>query len=160
MSELTAYHEAGHAWMAVWVGARVQAVSIAPDLDHRDDRSGDTQVEWQLSRYSPDEFAVKSAWVALAGPAAEMVYRGEPYHPGLVAEWAEDWREAWQAVQSIRPSERQRMKYLEQQAVQIHRLMNDDQNWAAVAELADLLLAHDYLEADQVEECVARWARM
>jgi len=157
MPELTAYHEAGHAWMAVWVGARVRVVSIAPELDDREERFGDTQVEWQLSQFSASELAAKSAWVALAGPAAEMAYRGEPYHPGLVAEWAEDWREAWWAVEMIRPNQQQRMKYLEQQTVQIRRLLEDEANWAAVAEIADLLLAHEILEGDQVAECVGRW---
>ena len=157
MDDLTAYHEAGHAWMAVWVGARVRAVSIAPELDDRDERFGDTQVEWRLSEFSADELAAKSAWVALAGPAAEMAYRSEPYHPGLVAEWAEDWREAWQVVAALRPHERQRMQYLEQQTLQICRLFEDEANWAAVAEIADLLLAHEMLEGEQIEECVNRW---
>ena len=156
MPELTAYHEAGHAWMAIWVGAQVTCVSIAPELDTREHRSGDTQVLWQMSQFTADEFAAKSAWVALAGPAAEMAYRGEPFHPGLVAEWAEDWQQAWQAVQSIRPNERQRMKYLEQQTVQIHRLLDDQSNWAAIAEIADLLLAHEILEGEQITDCVTR----
>ncbi|HAP08105.1 MAG TPA: hypothetical protein DCR20_09770, partial [Planctomycetaceae bacterium] len=31
--ELTAWHEAGHAWAALLVGAKVHSVSIAPDND-------------------------------------------------------------------------------------------------------------------------------
>ena len=33
MSEISAYHEAGHAFVAVYVGARVRSVTIAPDRD-------------------------------------------------------------------------------------------------------------------------------
>ena len=31
MSEISAYHEAGHAFMAIYVGARVRSVTIEPD---------------------------------------------------------------------------------------------------------------------------------
>ena len=33
MSEVSAYHEAGHAFMAFYVGARVRSVTIEPDWD-------------------------------------------------------------------------------------------------------------------------------
>ena len=45
---------------------------------------------WRRSRISNDEFAKIAVQVSLAGPVAEMIYSGDPYHPGLVAEWASD----------------------------------------------------------------------
>lgn len=33
MSEISAYHEAGHAFMAIYVGARVRYVTIEPDRE-------------------------------------------------------------------------------------------------------------------------------
>ena len=43
MSELTAYHEAGHAFVAISVGVNVRSVTIRPDDDDGPERFGDTQ---------------------------------------------------------------------------------------------------------------------
>ena len=42
---------------------------------------GDATIEWRRDRMSPREFHQKLVMVALAGPVAEMLYRGEPLHP-------------------------------------------------------------------------------
>lgn len=39
----------------------------------------------------------------------------------------------------------------------VHRLLNQDAPWAAVAAIADNLLAHDTLEGEDVEEIVYQW---
>lgn len=157
MSELTAYHEAGHAWMAVLSGARVLSVTIEPDWDDGPERYGDTQVAWQRSEFTERELAEKAVLVSLAGPAAEMTYRGDPYHPGFVAEWAQDWRDAWEAAEPLVPIEELRVRYLEQQTDKLCKLLDEENHWAAVAELADQLLAHDRLEAEEVVASVAQW---
>ena len=57
----------------------------------------------------------------------------------------------------LHADERKRLKYLEQVSVQLyHRLIEDDL-WAALAALADNLLAHETLEGEQVEEIVGEW---
>lgn len=157
MSELTAYHEAGHAWMAVLTGARVLSVTIEPDWDDGPQRYGDTQVAWQTNEHTERELIENGILVSLAGPAAEMTYRGEPYHPGLIAEWAEDWQAAWTSATSLYADELSRMHYLEQQTAQLLKLLDDSHHWSAVAELADLLLAHERLEGEAVADCVERW---
>ncbi len=157
MSELTAYHEAGHAWMAVVTGARVLSVTIEPDLDDGPQRTGDTQVVWHRDRFTARELAENAVLVALAGPAAEMTYRDEPYHPGFVAEWAQDWRDAWAAAQPLFGRAQLRVKYLEQRTAQLCRWLDEENHWAAVAEIADQLLAHDRLEGEEVAACVAQW---
>lgn len=157
MSELIAYHEAGHALMAVLLGGKVKQVTIDPDDDDGPDRQGDTQVLWRRSRISDDEFAKIAVQVSLAGPVAEMIYSGDPYHPGLVAEWAADWREAWDAATPLHPVERQRFEYLEQVSIQLYHRLKQDDLWAALASLADNLLAHETLDCEQVEEIVEDW---
>lgn len=157
MEELSAYHEAGHAFMAVYAGARVRLVTIDPDRDDLPERYGDTQVEWQRSRFTERELAEKSVLVALAGPVAEMIYRGEPLHPGLVAEWAADWSEAWASASALVPEEQRRMAFVEQAAVRLYGLLDWEDHWAALAALADHLLAHETLEREQVEEILAPW---
>lgn len=157
MPEITAYHEAGHAFMAVYLGARVRSVTIDPDHDDGPDRFGDTQIEWDRSRFSDREFHEKSVFVALAGPVAEAIHRREPYHPGFVAEWASDWQEAWKAASPLFPERQARLKFLEQVTAQLYRLLNRDEIWAAVAAIVDNLLAHDRLEGDEIDEIVSTW---
>ena len=155
MDEVSAYHEAGHAFMAIYVGARVRRVTIEPDWDDGPARHADIQVEWPLDRFSERELQEKSAQVA--GPVAEMIHSGEPYHPGFVAEWAADWKAAWDTLARLIPAERKRLAYLEQTAAQVHRLLHRDDHWAALAAVVDNLLAHETLEGDEVEEIVRQW---
>ena len=157
MSELIAYHEAGHALMAVLLGGKVKQVTIEPDDDDGPDRQGDTQVLWRRSGISDDEFAKIAVQVSLAGPVAEMIYSGDPYHPGLVAEWAADWREAWEAATPLHPAERQRFEYLEQISIQLYHRLKQGDLWAPLASLADNLLAHETLDCEQVDEIVEDW---
>jgi hypothetical protein len=63
------------------------------------------------------KFAKKAVQVSLAGPVAEMIHSGDPYHPGLVAEWAADWQEAWNSAVLLYADERQRLAYLEQVSI-------------------------------------------
>lgn len=157
MPEITAYHEAGHAFMAVYLGARVRSVTIAPDRDDGLDRFGDTQIEWDRSRFRDREFHEKSVFVALAGPVAEAIHRREPYHPGFVEEWAADWQEAWEAASSLVPERKARLKFLEQASVQLYQLLNRDENWAALAAIVDHLLAHERLEGEEIDEIMSMW---
>lgn len=155
--EVSAYHEAGHAFMAVYVGAHVQSVTIDPDWDDGPSRTGDVRVEWPLERFSEREFAEKSVLVALAGPVAEMIYRGEPFHPGLVAEWLVDWELAWESAARFLEADRKRLAYLEQATLRLYRLLSRDDHWAALAAIADHLLAHETLEGEEVEDIVREW---
>lgn len=156
MSEVIAYHEAGHALMAFLLGGEVQIVTIEPEDDDGPDREGDTQVLWR-SGDSAKEFATKAVQVSLAGPVAEMIYSGDPYHPALIAEWAADWKDAWEAAISLHPDEARRMDYLERISVQLYHRLQRDEMWAALAALADHLMAHETLEGEQVEEIVSEW---
>ncbi len=157
MPEIIAYHEAGHVLMALLLGGKVKHVTIEPDDDDGPAREGDTQVLWRRSGISEKDFAKKVVQVSLAGPVAEMIYSGDPYHPGLVAEWAADWREAWEASIVLHPGERQRLEYLEQISIQLYHRMKGDDLWPALAALADNLLAHETLDQEQIEEIAEEW---
>jgi ATP-dependent Zn protease len=159
MPELIAYHEAGHALMALLLGGTVDQVTIEPDNDDGPTRQGDTRVLWRRRRVGDKDFAKKSVQVSLAGPVAEMIYSGDPYHPGLVAEWADDWREAWRAAGLLHFDERQRLAYLERVTLELYSRLKEDTHWAAIASLADHLLAHETLEGEDVEEIVGQWCK-
>lgn len=157
MSELSAYHESGHVFVAVHVGARVRSVTIDPDWDDGPQRYADAQIEWPVDDFTPQEYREKLVLVALAGPVAEMIHTGDPYHPALVAEWSGDWRLACESAADLFPDERKRVGYLERTAIDLHGFLNRDDVWAAVAAIADELLAHETLEGDQVEDIVRQW---
>ena len=154
MPEIIAYHEAGHALMAVLLGGKVKQVTIEPEDDDGPARQGDTQVRWRRSGVSDKEFAKMAVQVSLAGPVAEMIYSGDPYHPGLVAEWAADWQDSWEVAAPLYPEERQRLEYLEQVSIQLYHRLKADDLWAALAAVADNLLAYETLDSEQVEEIV------
>ena len=160
MSELDAYHEAGHAYVATLLGGRVVHVSIDPEDDPDDStrprRSGETEIRWSR-RLTERELCDLGVRVALAGPVVEMLYTGDPFHPGLVAEWSQDWHMAWQLAGSLQPSEQGRLDWLEGVTRQLYRQLDSEPHWSAVAALADHLLAHDTLEQDEVRSIIAEW---
>jgi ATP-dependent Zn protease len=150
--EETAYHECGHAWVAAYLGGSVRSLTIEPDRDDGPQRFGDTQIVWRRDQMTAKEYHNKLVLVALAGPVAEMIYRGQPLHPGFVAEWAHDWQHAWEAAAPILPNQRQRLAFLEEAARQLHQLLSHEEHWTAIAMLADNLLAHETLEAEEIRE--------
>ena len=86
-----------------------------------------------------------------------MIYSGEPYHPGFVAEWAGDWKLVWEASAPLFSSDRKRLAYLEQISVQLYRLLDRKDHWAAMAAIVDHLVAHETLDGEEVEEIVRQW---
>lgn len=157
MLDLTAYHEAGHVFIALYVGARVDSVTIDPDWDDGPERYGDTQIAWPLNQFSERELYEKAVLVALAGPVAEMIHSGDPFHPAFVGEWAGDWSGAQSAAASLFPDPKKRMAYLEQTTLQLYQLLGQDTHWDALAGIADHLLAHETLEGEMVDEIAGRW---
>jgi ATP-dependent Zn protease len=155
--EVSAYHEAGHAFMAYFVGARVKHVTIDPDRDDGPKRHADIQVEWPIDRLTKTQFHTFLAQVALAGPVAEMIYSGEPYHPGFVAEWSADWDLAWASAEQLVAGQRQQLAYLERMTAELYSLIERDDHWAAVAAVADNLLAHEHLDGEEVDEILKQW---
>lgn len=143
--------------MAIYVGARVRSVTIEPDSDDGPERFADVQIEWPVDQFTDQELQERYVQVALAGPVAEMIHSGEPFHPGFVAEWAADWKLAWQAAASLFPIEQKRLSYLEASTAHLYRLLHRDDHWAALAAIVDNLLAHETLEGEEVEDIVRQW---
>ncbi|APZ96884.1 M50 family metallopeptidase [Fuerstiella marisgermanici] len=154
--EITAWHEAGHAFMAAILGGEVDSISIDPDWDDGPKRFGDTTVRWHANRFTQQQLQRNAVLVALAGPVTEMIHRGDPLHPATVAEWAMDWGLAWQAAAFLK-SDRERMKFLERSSVELYQTLSQDNHWAAIGAIVDHLLAYETLEGETVHEIVAEW---
>ena len=160
MSELTAYHEAGHAFMAYYVGGRVREVTIEPENDDESFRRyGDIRVELSNEQNTQRDIVEKCILVALAGPVAESIYRGEPLHPAFVSEWRSDWQTAWRLAEPLIADEQKRLQFLERLIPDLRAVIDAEYSWAAVSAIADHLLAYDLMEGDEVEEIYRQWVR-
>lgn len=154
--ETTAWHEAGHAFMAVHLGGEVISLSIDPDFDDGPKRFGDVQIQWRGGQYSQRQMARNEILVALAGPVAEMIHLGDPFHPATVAEWSQDWKMAWKATSFLK-SNREKMQFLERTTVELHQTLSQGNHWAGIGALVDHLLAYEVLEGETVHEIVDEW---
>lgn len=157
MDELTAYHEAGHAVVAMQLGAAVLSMSIDPDDDDGPRRYGEIEIGWPSDEFDDLQIRQRSVIVALAGPVAEMIHTGEPFHPGLVAEWKEDWRTAWTSAAIIAKDERKRLRFLEDVVARLHKRLSTARHWHAIAALVDQLVAHETLDEEQISDAVCDW---
>jgi ATP-dependent Zn protease len=160
MEETTAFHEAGHAFVAIMVGARVVSITIDPDNNDLPDRYGDTQIAWDRSQFSDREFAEKFALVSLAGPVAEMILTGDAWHPALLPEWSGDWQQAMQSARGLCKSKRECVALLERMAIESHQVLSRDDVWPFIGAIVDELVAHETLEGEQVHEIVDEWMRL
>ena len=154
--EITAFHEAGHVYAAFYVGAKVQSVTIDPDRDDGPERYGDTVVIWDRRRFSQQEMTQKGAWVALAGPVAEMIYQQKPFHPAGIAEWRQDWVTALECLGHV-SSIQQRFASLEQITIELFEAFSQDCHWAVIGAIADNLLAHETLDQEMLDEITGAW---
>jgi hypothetical protein len=145
----TTYHEAGHCVMAVVCGAQVDRASIAPE---EDGFHGIVDIHWPQGASAAQKLSV-----ALAGPVAEMIYCGEAYHPGLVPEWAHDWKQAWGIWRPTTSSDHVCLKQIEQSVARLYQTFSSDSWWAATAAVSDLLSAHDEIVHEDIAYEVSQW---
>ena len=153
---LTAYHEAGHAIMAVTNGGRIVHVSIDPPDDDGLKRFGESIVQWPAAAAKDIEIAELK--VSLAGPIAELAYDGARESIAECPEFAADWQQAVLSASRLK-TEQRREKFLAEMERQVWAFFEDENVWAATCAVADLLLAHETIEHDQVAETWAFWQR-
>ncbi len=141
----TAYHEAGHVLLAHQLGGEVLETTLESDRDHH---AGHTSVAWH--GLSKEDRARRSALVALAGPAAETLWRGEEVCDDLTA-WIADWNEVDAALRILAaPNDREGLKrrWLEE----IVRQLRNPVAWETLCRIADALEAHGTLEQALLED--------
>ncbi len=156
----TAYHEAGHAVIGYALGGTVDWLQLGGEADEwLPERFGDCRINWGKVDPICGWQLQRAILTILAGPVSEMVYRGEPLHPAHYGPWQDDWRRAWNASESLKSKPELRTRFLEQMITRLLTLIRSDECWAAIAAVADELLAHESLEAEQVEDILSFWLR-
>ena len=155
---LTAYHEAGHAVVGFALGGHVVSLQLGGEVEATGARQfGDCRIAWGRIDPALDWQLQREVLTVLAGPVAEMVYRGEEIDPACFGPWQQDWQMAWLMTRAfVRDSDR-RAQVLWQLTVRLQQLIESEPCWSAVAALADALLAHEFLEREQAEEILGFW---
>lgn len=130
--EITAYHEAGHAVVALALDRPVHRVSVLPNRE----RLG--QCEFGKGRVKPSEdWLEREILIALGGLAAEARHTGTY----SIDEADRDLRYVRRLVLQ-RKSERAAPRYEERMLSKVEAMLGDDAIWHAVELIAAELLKH------------------
>lgn len=154
----TAYHEAGHAVVAFALGATIESVQLGGEVDEwLPERFGECRIRW--GRVVPDSDWQRQREISaiLAGPVAELIYRGETPDSAGLQSWQHDWQMAWNIGKEIAQDPHNRTFILQQTVAWLKNRLSADQSWAAVAAVADEILAHEYVEGEKLEEVLSFW---
>lgn len=135
----TAYHEAGHAVVALALGRPVHRVSVRAV----ENRLG--QCEFKKGRSQPtDDWLEDEILISLAGMAAEARATGVYERGGA----ARDLRFA-RSLMLQRASERSLDRYERRMLAKVENLLGDDGHWRAVEAIATELLAKETISGRQ-----------
>jgi len=155
---VSAYHESGHAVVGYLLGGAVESVGLYAEADeYLPERFGDCHVNW--GRVDPDcDWQVQREMLTiLAGPVAEMIYTGEPRSIDSHPPWQHDWLWVLRRSRQIAAPPEQRAKLLANMVRYLKRHVAGETCWPAVAAVADELLAHERLDAEQLSETLGFW---
>lgn len=133
-SRPTAYHEAGHAVMALIHDRPVQRVSVRPD----DIRLGHCEVKKGVLRPSDDRLEADML-ILLAGPAAEAVVAGAYNWTGASMDLQGVYRLAMMRGGAEKQAERLARRMLSR----AEHLLSQEAHWRAVELIADELLTNE-----------------
>ncbi len=144
--------------MGYALGGTIERIQLGGEAnDFLPDRFGDCLINWGPVNPAWSWQRQRELMTILAGPVAEMIYRGEPLHPAGFGPWKADWQQAWYLCESSVADPQVRTMLLEQLIRELHQEMASDLCWAAIAAVADELLAHEYLEHEQLIDALRFW---
>lgn len=158
LSEL-AYHEAGHAVVAAWLGAEILSVTLEPDSDDGPRREGDAAVRWHHGRWAAADLCLRELMAVLAGPVVEMIHTGVESRIDRRPQWAADWHLAAELAQRLASSPAQIGPLIETTVRRLRALAAQEAFWQTIAEVADLLEAHQTVSGEEIHDCLARWLK-
>jgi hypothetical protein len=162
---ITAYHEAGHAVVGYALGATIDSMQLGGEADDwLPRRFGECRVNWGKVDPNHDWQRTREILTILAGPVAEMVYRGECDFKDFQGPWLDDWQRASLLAEQILQTRGAfntdaRNLLLRQLIDELKRQLGEQPYWGAIAAIADELLAHEFLEAEIIEDTLQFWFR-
>jgi len=155
MDEITAWHEAGHAVVAVMLGGVVDSVSIeVPDAE----AAGFTGVFWRNASDTRSQ-CINDIHVALAGPIAEMIFVGDYDYLRIKQEHAVDWEVVASSVQRMGIDAPTAQRLLASIATDLYGRLRKDEVWSAVADVAERLELDGTIDGDTVNDLAGFWLR-
>lgn len=128
---LTAYHEAGHALMAMIVGREIHRVSILPNQT----RLGACELKKGRSKPSKD-ILEDEILILLAGVASEGRLTGHYNWSG----GSQDLRQAMQLIESRAGTEKQCERLKRRMLDKVEYLLDDETHWKIVQAISGQLL--------------------
>ena len=132
--ELTAYHEAGHAVIALLMGRSVQKVSIIPSQN----KLGAVTMQKGRSKQVQDKLEAEML-ILLAGMAAEGRKSGKYNLQGA----SQDLRMVEKLALSRAGNPKQATKLIHKTLDKTQHLLSNKATWAAVKSIANELLEHE-----------------
>lgn len=150
--QATAYHEAGHSVLGVLLGATVRYATLESE---QDGHLGEVEIHW------PTRFAATRSTdplrAILAGPVAEALYRNLAWQEVARGPGSQDLRQALAIASEYGWSNVKAIAWLQAEGDRLREFLDRADVWAAVSAVADLLLAHDTLEHEEIFEEVRAW---
>lgn len=153
--EGTAYHEAGHAGMRLWLGRAVKRVTIVPDAEGRVLGYSASFLPGRWLRPDVDANDRGRNWIErevkmlLAGRWAEFKYAGRHSHVGASG----DDKKVCDLLSYLCGSEEEITAYWKLLIIRTRQTLDDPPVWAGVTALASALLSAKTLngrEADRI----------
>ena len=105
------------------------------------------------------EDPVPPAPLAISGGGATVTFTLDPFSLRITGKDGASLLETATAGIGLVMDERRRLAFLEDVTRQVYQLCDQAEAWAAIAALADELLAHETLEREQVLEVLSVWMR-
>ena len=159
----TAWHVAGHAFMAMGYGFDVEELSLTGFSESKSvDRYEHAQRldEWTMIRlpemlhppgtFPHTQFMERLCHVALAGPIRDLIHQGQSCCLDAVQQHADDWRQAWIAAGHLWSDEAERLEFLTREIQRAEVLLGMTFSNEFTWPVAQQLLDHGQMTAAEV----------
>ena len=169
-NEITAWHVAGHAYMAMGYGFDVEQLSLS-GFAHQgasDRHDGAQRLDaWTMIRlpellHPPgtiqhSQFMERLCHIALAGPIRELIHRSRPCSLEAVQQYEHDWRQAWKAAGHLWSGETERLQFLAREVQRSEVFLGQTFSNEFTSPLVERLLDQGQMTAEEVR---AVWDEM
>jgi hypothetical protein len=161
----TAWHIAGHAFMAMGYGFDVEKLSLTGFSESKSvDQQEDVQRldEWTMIRlpemlhppgtFPHTQFMERLCHIALAGPIRDLIHQGQSCSLDTVQQHEDDWRQAWTAAGHLWSGETERLQFLTREVQRGEAFLGQTFSNEFTLPLVERLLDQGQMTAEEVRE--------